>query len=538
MTNSKKPVVLIVRDGWGQNPDNSMDEHNAIVQAHTPVADMLHENYPTTLIGTSGENVGLPKSVMGNSEVGHQNIGAGRIVPQELMRLTLAAKSGEFKTNPTITEVFSAGCTGNATHIVGLVSDGRVHSDIEHLFAILDAAPKECRIFIHVITDGRDCSPTSGLGFVEKLEEYIRGTKAQIASVMGRYWAMDRDNRWERVSVAYETMTGKKTLHKLRDSALLVKRVRRAATAVSEYYDNPPDDSLVGDEFITPTQIVDDGDKPIGLVHSGDAILFFNYRGDRPRELTKAFVLCDEDWVNVPRGPFDRDEKIGDLFFATMTNYESDLTVSGVAFDKPQPMINILGEVLEKNNLKQSRCAETEKFPHVTFFFNDYREEPFDNEDRLLVPSPTDVTTYDQKPQMSAEDVCNGVINQLTSDKYPDVMIVNFANADMVGHTGDLPAIIKAVEVVDVCCGKIIDATLQLGGTLIVTADHGNAEKTWDYETNSPDTAHTTFDVPLHLVGLDVQLKDWGILADIAPTILQLLEIPKPEEMSGSSLIC
>jgi 2,3-bisphosphoglycerate-independent phosphoglycerate mutase len=537
MTNSKKPVVLIVRDGWGQNPDNSMDKYNAIVQAHTPVADELHKKYPTTLIGTSGENVGLPKSVMGNSEVGHQNIGAGRIVPQELMRLTLAAKGGEFKTNSTVKKVFTAGCTGNATHIVGLVSDGRVHSDIEHLYALLEAAPKDCKIYIHVITDGRDCSPSSGLGFVEELEEIIRGTNIKIASVMGRYWAMDRDNRWERVSVAYETMTGKKTVHKLRDSTVLVKRAHSAVSAISEYYNNPSDGSLAGDEFITPTQIVDDQDKPLGLVQNGDAVLFFNYRGDRPRELTKAFVLSDDEWSNVPRGPFDRGEKFDDLFFATMTNYESDLRVSEVAFDKPQPMKNILGEVLEKNNLKQFRCAETEKFPHVTFFFNDYKEEPFDNEDRLLVPSPTDVTTYDQKPQMSAEEVCNGVVNRITSGECPDVIIVNFANVDMVGHTGDLHAIIAAVEVVDACCGKIIDATLALKGALIVTADHGNAEKTWNIETNSPDTAHTTFDVPLHLVGIDAPLKEWGILADIAPTILQLLDIPKPKEMSGSSLI-
>ncbi len=537
MVDNKKPVVLIIRDGWGLNPDDSMDAHNAIVQASTPVADGLFQYYPTTMIGTCGKSVGLPDGVMGNSEVGHQNIGAGRIVPQELMRLNLAAENGEFKTNPVLAKAFSIGCGEHALHIVGLVSNGRVHSDIAHLFALLDAAPKETSIYIHVITDGRDCSPNSGLGFVDQLEEKIRNTNVKIASVMGRYWAMDRDNRWERVGRAYEAMTGTKTSHTLQDETPSVETELHASTAITKYYANPSSDSQLGDEFVTPTQIVDEEGHPIGLVRDGDAVLFFNYRGDRPRELSRAFVFGDDAWANVPRGPFNRGTKINNLFFVTMTNYETDLPVSAVAFDKPEPMKNILGEVLSENNLRQFRCAETEKFPHVTFFFNDYKEEPFDGEERLLVPSPTDVATYDQKPQMSAEDVCQGVLSQLTGANYPNIIIVNFANADMVGHTGNLEAIIRAVEVVDECCGRIIDTVLAMGGAIVITADHGNAERTWNVETDGPDTAHTTFDVPLHVVGHDCQLRGGGILADIAPTLLQLLGIQKPKEMTGNSLI-
>lgn len=538
MTSKQPPVVLIVRDGWGVNPDSSMDATNAIVQANTPVADSLFQNSATTTIGTCGTQVGLPAGVMGNSEVGHQNIGAGRIVPQELMRLNIAVESGEFKTNEVIKEAFSIGCTGGATHIVGLVSDGKVHSDIEHLFALLDVAPKEATVFVHVITDGRDCSPSAGLGFVEALEDKIRGTNVKIASVIGRYWAMDRDNRWERVALAYEAMTGIATTHELDENTPNIQTSFSASNAVSSYYKSPSEPNRFGDEFIIPTQIVDENNIPVGVVSSGDSVLFFNYRGDRPRELSKAFVFDDAQWAVVPRGPFDRGERLHNLFYATMTNYESGLPVSAVAFNKPEALKNILGDVLSKNNVQQFRCAETEKFPHVTFFFNDYREDPFEGELRVLVPSPTDVATYDLKPQMSAEYVCQEVLDQLKSADCPRVLIVNFANADMVGHTGNFDAIVKAVEVVDECCGRIINATTGLGGSLIITADHGNAERTWNIETNSPDTAHTTFDVPLHVVGVDCGLRKDGILADIAPTILQLLEIKKPDEMTGASLLC
>lgn len=538
MTNAA-PVVLIIRDGWGFNPHPEMDSCNAIVLASTPIADGLQHQWPSTYIGTCGEKVGLPSRVMGNSEVGHQNIGAGRIVPQELARLNRSIESGLFATNKIFAEAFARGTQGNATHIVGLVSDGRVHSDLNHLFALLDSAPKESTLYIHVITDGRDCSPSAGLGFVEALEDKIRGTNAKIATVMGRFWAMDRDNRWERIAVAFEAMTGIATTHPLREESISVQQSFHAANVVAEYYQNPSDQNRTGDEFIVPTQIVDENNTPIGLVQNGDSVLFFNYRGDRPRELSRAFVLDDEAWNTVPRGSFSRGNAFTDLYFATMTNYESRLPVSAVAFDKPEPMKHILGKVLESNAIKQFRCAETEKFPHVTFFFNDYKEEPFDGETRLLVPSPTDVSTYDQKPEMSAEGVCQGVLDELAKDDGARVIIVNFANGDMVGHTGNLPAIITAVEVVDSCCGRIIDAVLALGGALIITADHGNAERTLIPNTNKPDTAHTTYDVPLHIVGekfKNKSLKQDGILADIAPTILNILEIPVPEEMSGTSL--
>jgi len=540
MVVKSSPVVLVVRDGWGHNPDHSTDVHNAIVQANTPIADALFREWPSTLIGTSGGQVGLPANIMGNSEVGHQNIGAGRIVPQELIRLNNAIVHGEFRSNPVLAEAFTRGCDSHAVHIVGLVSDGCVHSDINHLFALLDAAPKQARVCIHIITDGRDCSPTTGHDFVQAVESHIMNTNATIATVMGRYWAMDRDNRWERVALAYEAMTGIETTHPLLDSAEQVQTAHRAVDVVAAYYESPIEPSMRGDEFIVPTQIVDASNSPIGLVRDGDAVIFFNYRGDRPRELSSAFVLDDNAWANRPRGSFTRGQKFSNLFYVTMTNYESTLPVSAVVFNKPQPMKNIFGDVISSGGLQQFRCAETEKFPHVTFFFNDYREEPFVGETRLLVPSPTDVTTYDQKPEMSAEAVCQGVLDQLKSEHCPEVIVVNFANVDMVGHSGILPAIVKAVQVVDACCGRIIDATLAVNGSLVITADHGNAERTWNTETNSPDTAHTTYDVPLHIIGKqwkDRNLRDGGILADIAPTMLQMLDIPKPEEMTGYSLI-
>ena len=534
------PVVLLIRDGWGNHPNQSMDAYNAIVQANTPVADALEVRWPTTSISTCGEHVGLPAGVMGNSEVGHQNIGAGRIVSQELMRLSVAAEQGEFETNPVLIRAFERGTQGHAVHLIGLVSDGRVHSDIAHLFALIDAAPKEATVYINVITDGRDCSPSSGLGFVESLEDHIRDTSAEIATVMGRYWAMDRDNRWERVSIAFEALTGRTTSHPLRDGLPHVQTAYRAVDAIQSNYDNPTEPTLLGDEFVVPTQIIREDSSPVGVIQDGDSVIFFNYRGDRPRELSRAFVLDDEAWQLVPRGAFARGPMFQDLFYATMTNYENGLPVSAVVFDKPSPMNNILGEVVSAHGLQQFRCAETEKFPHVTFFFNDYREEPFNGESRLLVPSPTDVATYDLKPAMSAFEVCRGVLDVLQGNSCPSLIVVNFANPDMVGHTGSLSAIIEAVEVVDQCTGKIVDATLAIGGSLIITADHGNAERTWNIETESPDTAHTTFDVPLHLVGEpwnDVTLRRDGILADIAPTILQMLEIDQPEEMTGRTLI-
>ncbi|HIB00812.1 MAG TPA: phosphoglycerate mutase (2,3-diphosphoglycerate-independent) [Phycisphaerales bacterium] len=368
----------------------------------------------------------------------------------------------------------------------------------------------------------------------------MHGTNATIATVMGRFWAMDRDHRWERVSLAFEAMTSRATTHPLRKGLPCIQKSFHASTCIENYYEHPTDSSQIGDEFIVPTQILNEDNEPVGIVQNGDSVFFFNYRGDRPRELSRAFVFGDDAWSNVPRGSFMRGEMFEDLYFATMTNYESSLPVSGVAFKKPDPMRNILGDVMSTHGLQQFRCAETEKFPHVTFFFNDYREDPFVGETHLLVPSPTDVATYDQKPQMSAEGVCRGVLDALGEVNSPSLIIVNFANGDMVGHTGNLPAIIRAIEVVDECCGRIVETTLKLGGSLIITADHGNAERTWNAETKSPDTAHTVYDVPLHLVGQpwkSITLRSGGILADIAPTLLQMLGLQKPKEMTGHSLI-
>ena len=536
------PLVLIIRDGWGEVPPDcstAPDATNGILNACTPVADDLMNTALTTRVKTSGTNVGLPEGVMGNSEVGHQNIGAGRIVPQELMRLSMAAEAGAFASNNVIQEVFRRGLEGRTAHIVGLVSDGCIHSDIAHLFALIDAIPTDANVCIHVITDGRDTSPATGLAFVTAVEERIQNTNIRIASVIGRYYAMDRDHRWERVALAYEAMTGIKTTHP-DASGMVVQTATSATSAIESYYDSPSTPTQAGDEFITPTVIVDHDGMPVGQVNSGDSVFFFNYRGDRPRELTRAFVLNNTEWAAVPRAPFDRGQQLQDLYFATMTNYEKGLDVHGIAFDKPEPMPDILGEVLESNNITQLRCAETEKFPHVTFFFNDYKEEPFHGEARELVPSPTDVSTYDLKPEMSAHEVTTKVVEALEASDGPQVIIVNYANGDMVGHTGSFDAIVKSIEVVDEGCGRILEACQKKGGVAIVTADHGNAERTFNVKTQSIDTAHTTFDVPLHIVGLDQDafaIRSKGILADIAPTMLEILGIEQPAAMTGHSLL-
>ena len=536
------PLVLIIRDGWGEAPPNcsaAPDATNGVLNANTPVADALTNTSLTTLVKTCGTSVGLPDGVMGNSEVGHQNIGAGRIVPQELMRLSMAAESGVFATNPVIQEVFRHGTDGHTAHLVGLVSDGCIHSDIAHLFALIDAIPTDANVCIHVITDGRDTSPTSGLAFVTALEERIQNTNIRIASVIGRFFAMDRDHRWERIAIAYEAMTGMQTTHP-DDCGVGVQTATRATSAIEAYYDNPTMPSQVGDEFIPPTVIIGDDGLPVGQVHSGDSVFFFNYRGDRPRELTRSFILNDEEWAAVPRTPFARGTQLQNIYFATMTNYEKGLDVHGIAFDKPEPMPDILGEVLESNHISQLRCAETEKFPHVTFFFNDYREEPFQGEVRELVQSPTDVSTYDLKPEMSAPEVTAKVIAALEDEHGPQVIIVNFANGDMVGHTGNFDAVVKSIEAVDEGCGRILEVVRSRGGVAIVTADHGNAERTFNVNTQSPDTAHTTYDVPLHIVGVDQNtytIRDGGILADIAPTMLEILGIDAPEAMTGQSLL-
>jgi 2,3-bisphosphoglycerate-independent phosphoglycerate mutase len=538
------PCVLIVRDGWGQSPHPERDATNAVKRAKTPVDDALAREYPRTLIATSGEDVGLPVGpdgpVMGNSEVGHQNIGAGRIVDQELMRITNAIRRGELATHPTLlAAVAHIKRTGGDLHYLGLVSDGQVHSDLAHLLALVDfakgAGVAPGRLFIHAITDGRDTPPTSAPGFIRTLEAHLAATGlGSIATVVGRFYAMDRDHRWERVEAAYRALT-----------APVARTAPTALDAVDSYYKAPSDASRGGDEFILPTAVGRDAAAvAASRIKPGDAVLFFNFRGDRPREITKAFVLDDAAWQKVEGakpgiGGFDRGARLAELFFATLAEYETGLPVE-LVFRRPPKMKNILGDWLASHGVRQFRCAETEKFPHVTFFFNDYREEPFAGETRTIVPSPKEVATYDLKPEMSAAGVRDAVLARLAAPDCEPVIIVNFANGDMVGHTGSLEAATKAVEVVDQCVGAILDAALARGGSAIVTADHGNAEEMWDVRANCPHTAHTNYTVPCSVTGAEFRgrsLRGDGRLGDLAPTLLDMIGLAKPAEMTGKSLL-
>jgi 2,3-bisphosphoglycerate-independent phosphoglycerate mutase len=534
------PLVLLIRDGWGENPHPEQAAYDATRIAKTPVADRLRRDWPWTLVKTSGEDVGLPVGpdgpTMGNSEVGHQNIGAGRIVDQEVMRITRAIREGRFFENGTLRRVFAhARRTNGSVHVLGLASDGLVHSDIAHGIALLEFAKREGfagdRVFVHAITDGRDTPPTSAPGYLRRLDaECARLGVGRIATVVGRFYAMDRDHRWERVAAAYRC---------------LVDGCERVApdpiAALDRYYAEPSDASRRGDEFVLPTVIAptDDPGLPTrSRIRSGDAVVFFNYRGDRPRELVKAFVYDEAAWACVAGGGFPRGARLENLLFATMADYEEGLPVE-VVFGRPEPMPMILGETIAKAGLRQFRCAETEKYPHVTFFFNDYREEPFPGERRELVPSPRDVPTYDRKPEMSAFGVRDAVLARLAAPDCETLLVVNFANGDMVGHTGNLEAAVKACETVDACVGAIVDATLARGGSLIVFADHGNCEQMWDPIANCPHTAHTNYNVPLFVVGeafRGVRLREGGRLADVAPTALAMLGLAQPEDMTGKDL--
>jgi 2,3-bisphosphoglycerate-independent phosphoglycerate mutase len=518
-----RPMVIVIRDGWGKNPDPRWNSANAVFLARHPVADELMSRYPTTLIHTSGFDVGLPEGTMGNSEVGHQNIGAGRIVDQESVRITKQVRNGEFFANAAINQAVDAALArGGAIHLFGIVSDAGVHGLLEHLYGCLELCRRKKikKVFLHAFTDGRDTPPHSGLGYLKQIEAKMAelGVGA-VASVSGRYWAMDRDNRWGRVEKAYRAIAGGQG-----------QSFRSAAEAIQAYYDHPSQPTMIGDEFITPSVIVDAAGGARAVVKDGDSILFYNYRTDRPRELTKAFVLPDF------KG-FDRGRQL-DVFYCTMTAYEQGLPVH-VAYPKPPKMANILGDYLSQLGLKQFRCAETEKFPHVTFFFNDGRDDPFAGEDRQIIPSPKDVATYDQKPEMSAYGVRDETVRRIASGAY-DLVVVNFANCDMVGHTGVLPAAIKAVEVVDECVGKVVAAAQAQGGSLLVLADHGNCEQMIDPATGSPHTSHTTYDVELIVVDdrcKGVAPRSGGRLADVAPTALKLMGLPQPAEMTGQSLI-
>ena len=519
----KTPTVLIIRDGWGHNPDPTQDAVNAIKKAHTPVADRLSTEYPRTLIATSSGDVGLPDDTMGNSEVGHQNIGAGRIVDQESVRITKTLREGNLETVEAINDaVEHVNAMGTKLHLLGIASDAGVHGMLEHLYGLMKFAKRRGveKVFIHAITDGRDTPPDSGKGYVSEVEQKCQEIGVgQIASVVGRFWAMDRDNRWNRVEKAYNLLTGR---------GQAAPSFATATEAVQDYYDHP-EEGLKGDEFVSARTV---GNASESRVENGDAVIFYNYRGDRPREITKAFVLPDFDG-------FDRGDKL-DLKFVTMTAYEQGLPVD-VAFHKPGRMKNILGEFISNQGMTQFRCAETEKYPHVTFFFNDYLDEPYPGQTNQIVPSPKDVSTYDQKPEMSAAGVIEATLGAVESGDY-DLVVVNFANGDMVGHTGSLPAAVKACEVVDEGVGRILEATLKRGGSAVVTADHGNAEQmTLDGKAGGPPhTAHTLYRVELVVVSdkhKQASLRGEGRLADIAPTLLELMGLEKPAEMTGQSLL-
>ncbi len=529
-----KPIVILVRDGWGKNPHPEWNHANAVHLARTPVDDRLMANYPHVLIHTSGVDVGLPDGVMGNSEVGHQNIGAGRIVEQEIMRITGRIHDGSFFTNPALVGAFEhAEKTGGCVHFMGLCSDGRVHSDLEHLYALYDMSVKLSfpgnRVHTHAFMDGRDTPPHAGIDFLRQIEHKCKncGTNL-IASVIGRFYAMDRDNRWDRVRMAYQMLVHGEGA-----------RFPSALNALQHYYDNPSEPSKQGDEFVLPSIVALDNQVP-AVIRNGDSVIFFNYRGDRPREITKAFVneqFPYKDEKSSKLLGFDRDPKL-DLHFVSMTAYEQGLNTQ-VAFTKPPKMVDILGSYIADHGLKQFRCAETEKYPHVTFFFNDYRDEPFHDETRAMAPSPREVSTYDQKPQMSARDITREMLQRISGED-DDLIVVNFANGDMVGHTGNLPAAIEAVEVVDECVGSIVDAVLAKGGGVIVTADHGNCEQMIDPATGNPHTAHTTYDVELIVADpryASSSLKTDGRLADIAPTALHMLGLKQPPTMTGQCLI-
>jgi 2,3-bisphosphoglycerate-independent phosphoglycerate mutase len=546
------PFVLIIRDGWGANPFPDQVKHDAVALAKTPVDEALRAKYPWTLIKTSGLDVGLTEGTMGNSEVGHQNIGAGRIVDQDAVRISKACDNDELdRIEPLVRAITKARDGGKAVHLMGINSDAGVHGQLEHLYALLRLCKSlgQQKVFIHLFTDGRDTGPFTGKGFAEEVERNAREIGVgRIASVVGRYWAMDRDNRWERVKRAYDLLTGRAG----------APNYPTVSAAMQHAYDSPASEGLIGDEFVEPSTI---GDALESRIHSGDAVIFYNYRGDRPREICSAFLLPDfdgsEELKPSPdsghRG-FDRGERL-DLHFVLMTPYSERLAeLAAVAFQKPPKMPMIGGETISTLGLRQFRCAETEKYPHVTFFFNDYRDEPFAGESREIIQSPK-VATYDLQPEMSAPGVRDAVLRRLEADDCEDVIVVNFANADMVGHTGSLEAAIKACETVDACVGAIVEKTLARGGSLIVTADHGNAEQMFDPETGSPQTAHTVYDVPLIVVGQafegrtlrgDRKASNWsnpearrmrGRLADIFPTALAMMGIDQPAEMTGQSLL-
>ncbi|MBF0118266.1 MAG: 2,3-bisphosphoglycerate-independent phosphoglycerate mutase [Desulfobacterales bacterium] len=509
-----KPYMLMILDGWGIDTNN---DGNAVYIAKTPYLDMLEKEYPHTRLLCSGEAVGLPEGIMGNSEVGHLNLGAGRIVYQELVRINIAIRKGDFFRNQVILDTIAKVKEKNSSlHLIGLLSDAGVHSHINHLFALLDLAKQNgiSKVFVHPILDGRDTPPDSGVNYVKQLSDHLNlKGEGSIATICGRYFAMDRDNRWDRVEKAFRLYTKGEAI-KETDPIEAVKN----AYAKGET-----------DEFIKPILMLNEKGKAIATIKNDDAIIFFNFRADRAREITRAFTENDFKSFNIEDRP-----RLSE--FVTMTIYDEKFSLP-IAFP-PVHLHKILGEIISKNGLSQLRIAETEKYAHVTYFFNGGEEKSFSNEDRCLIPSPRDVPTYDFKPEMSAQKVADEMISRLKSDKY-NFIVLNFANMDMVGHTGNLQAAIKAVETVDSCVQKVIEQVKKQGGVVFLTADHGNAEKMID-DNGGPHTAHTLNPVRFILIddsNKNIKLRPNGILGDIAPTILKVIGIEQPEEMTGKSLI-
>ena len=539
----KQPLVLIVRDGWGRNPHPEQDAFNAVKLAATPCCDALIGRFPSTLIHTSGKEVGLPALTMGNSEVGHQNLGAGRVVDQESVRITKAIDDHSFFANPVLTGAIQrARKSGHCVHLFGIASDAGVHGRLAHLYGCLEMCKQmgHDRVALHLFTDGRDTGPFTGKNYISQIESRCAQIGVgKIASICGRYYAMDRDNRWERVKIAYDMLVG----IGLDDPDTKAGYFDTAAAAMQDYYDHPHNDHQKGDEFIQPRMI--GTDWPQTRICDGQTIIFTNYRGDRPRQLTRAFVM-PRFHGHVQPSPetgekgFDRGPNLN-LTFLTMTSYDQTLDdLVEVIFPKPPKLLDIGGEFLAGLGVRQFRCAETEKFPHVTFFFNGYREQPLPGESRKMAQSPR-VPTYDLQPEMSADDVCAAVLDRIGSEDCEPFIVANFANGDMVGHTGNLEAAVKAIETVDGCVGQIAEATLARGGALIVTADHGNAEQMFDPATGNPHTAHTLYDVECIVVDTDLpaslKLRSGGRLADVLPTALKMMGLDPPAAMTGQSLL-
>ena len=501
-----KKTVLIILDGWGHGDKTKSD---AIFNASTPFIDSLYTKYPNSELLTDGENVGLPKGQMGNSEVGHLNIGAGRIVHQDLVRINKACLDGSIENTKALKESFSYVKKNNTKlHLIGLVSDGGIHSHQDHLYKLCELAQRNQldKVFIHAFTDGRDCDPRSGKGLIKKLEQKLYGAK--IATVCGRYYSMDRDKRWDRIKLAYDMM---------------VKGIGKKTTNMTDNIQSSYDNDIT-DEFVKPIINTDSNGNPIAKIEDGDAVICFNFRTDRCREITTTLTQYNMT---------DFGMQTLDLHYTTMTNYDATFKNINVIYNKKN-IKNTLGEVIKRNKLKQLRIAETEKYPHVTFFFSGGREKEFDGERRIMINSPK-VATYDLKPEMSALDVSTSVMKELDQQKF-DFICLNFANPDMVGHTGNYQAIKKAVETIDFCTQKVVDCSLSNNYAIVIIADHGNADLALNKDFTS-NTAHSKNPVPCFVLGTKYKKLDNGILADIAPTILTIMGVDKPKEMTGKNLI-